>query len=120
MENVGIFMTIWSRLRPFLIYYGHSVYFFPFWYVWTKKNLATLFHSGFHLSSTFRLATCSCHSRWTRFSCTYVYVCMYLHTLMLLKSSTIFLHTYYAGIISPNLGALFPMYVCLQINGNLL
>jgi hypothetical protein len=22
---------------------GHFVYFYPFWYVWTKKNLATLF-----------------------------------------------------------------------------
>jgi hypothetical protein len=24
---------------------GHLVYFFPFWYVWTKKHLATLFQA---------------------------------------------------------------------------
>jgi hypothetical protein len=42
-------------LWPFVIFYGHLVncmafgivcgnlvYFFPFWYVWTEKNLATL------------------------------------------------------------------------------
>jgi hypothetical protein len=44
------FMTIWNIFRPFGIIYGllayvvcgHLVYFFTFWYVWTKKNLATL------------------------------------------------------------------------------
>jgi hypothetical protein len=43
------FMTVWNILRPFCfnlwpfgIVCGHLV-FFPFWYVWTKKNLATLF-----------------------------------------------------------------------------
>jgi hypothetical protein len=44
------FMTIWNILRPFGIIYGRfgicSLWsfgvFFPFWYIWTKKNLATL------------------------------------------------------------------------------
>jgi hypothetical protein len=42
------FMTIWNILRPFGIFCGRLVkfavilYIFPFWYVWTKKNLATL------------------------------------------------------------------------------
>jgi hypothetical protein len=44
------FMTIRNILRPFGIIFGHFVYivcgnlniFFPFWYVRTKKNLATL------------------------------------------------------------------------------
>jgi hypothetical protein len=42
-------MTIWNIFRPFGILYGNLVYlacghgiFFPFWYVWTDKNLATL------------------------------------------------------------------------------
>jgi hypothetical protein len=50
MENVVIlydhleyFEAIWYNLRPFGI---HSLWsfdiFFPFWYVWTKINLATL------------------------------------------------------------------------------
>jgi hypothetical protein len=50
MENVGVF---YDHLKYFM--YGHLVYlmvvwysflsfdiFFPFWYVWAKKNLATL------------------------------------------------------------------------------
>jgi hypothetical protein len=48
MENVGIFYdqleyftAIWYSLWPFGIVCRHLV-FFPFWYVWTKKNLATL------------------------------------------------------------------------------
>jgi hypothetical protein len=45
------FMTICNILRPFGIIYGRLVYvhnlgsfgiFFLIWYVWTKKNLATL------------------------------------------------------------------------------
>jgi hypothetical protein len=42
------FMTIWNILWPFVLIYGRLVYvvcgviFLPFWYVWTKKNLATL------------------------------------------------------------------------------
>jgi hypothetical protein len=35
-------MVIWYNLWPFGIVCGHLLYFFPFWYVWTKKNLATL------------------------------------------------------------------------------
>jgi hypothetical protein len=50
-ENVVIFITIWNILRPFGIIYGRLVpipslwsfgIFSPFWYVCTKKNLATL------------------------------------------------------------------------------
>jgi hypothetical protein len=57
MDNVGVFydhweyiMAIWYNLWPFGIIYvqlvcivcSHLLYFFPIWYVWTKKNLATL------------------------------------------------------------------------------
>jgi hypothetical protein len=52
MENVGLFYDcFWYNLRPFGIMYVRLVYvhslrsfgiLFPFWYVWTKKNLATL------------------------------------------------------------------------------
>jgi hypothetical protein len=36
--------VIWNILWPFVIFYvyGHLVYFFPFWYVVPRKNLATL------------------------------------------------------------------------------
>jgi hypothetical protein len=44
MKNVGIFygrlvqfMTIWYKIWPFGIACSQLVYFFPFWYVWTKK-----------------------------------------------------------------------------------
>jgi hypothetical protein len=37
-----VFTAIWYNLWPFGFVCGHLVYFFPFWYVWTKKNLATL------------------------------------------------------------------------------
>jgi hypothetical protein len=43
------FVTFQDNLWPFGMYgslvciiYGSLVYFFQFWYVWTKKNLATL------------------------------------------------------------------------------
>jgi hypothetical protein len=46
MENVVIFyddleyfLAIWYNFWPFGIIFG---IFFTFWYVWTKKNLATL------------------------------------------------------------------------------
>jgi hypothetical protein len=50
MVNVGIFYdhseyfeAIYYDLWPFGMYSLWSfVIFFPFWYVWTKKNLATL------------------------------------------------------------------------------
>jgi hypothetical protein len=38
-ENVSV---IWYNLWPFGIVCGHLIYFFPFWYVETKKNLAAL------------------------------------------------------------------------------
>jgi hypothetical protein len=31
------FMTIWSILRPLEIFYGHLVYFSPFWYFVPRK-----------------------------------------------------------------------------------
>jgi hypothetical protein len=37
MNNVGLFYD-----HLVCIVCGHLVYFFPFWYVWTMKNLATL------------------------------------------------------------------------------
>jgi hypothetical protein len=33
------------NLQPFGIVCGHLVHLFPFWYVWTKENLATLANS---------------------------------------------------------------------------
>jgi hypothetical protein len=55
MENVGIFYdhleyfpSIWYNLWLFdmaghhLVYFSQFGIFFPIWYVWTKKNLATL------------------------------------------------------------------------------
>jgi hypothetical protein len=41
-DHLEYFTAIWYHLQPFGIVCGHLVYFFPFWYVWTKKNLATL------------------------------------------------------------------------------
>jgi hypothetical protein len=43
MVNAGVyFMTIWKNLCPFRKVCGSFVIFSPIWYVWTKKNLATL------------------------------------------------------------------------------
>jgi hypothetical protein len=48
MENVGIF---YGHVWPFGVVCGPFVILFPFWYVWTKKNLATLAieHVGIHM-----------------------------------------------------------------------
>jgi hypothetical protein len=35
-------MAICYNLWPLGIVWGHLLYFFPIWNVWTKKNLATL------------------------------------------------------------------------------
>jgi hypothetical protein len=49
IKNVGIFydhleyvMAICYNLWRFDLVCHHLVYFLPFWYIWTKKNLATL------------------------------------------------------------------------------
>jgi hypothetical protein len=48
LKMLVYFLTIWNILRPFGILYGNLVqfvviwYMFQCWYVWTKKNLATL------------------------------------------------------------------------------
>jgi hypothetical protein len=63
MEYVGIFygrlvqfMTIWYNIWPFGIVCGHLVYtLFLFWYVWAKKNLATLMHSFRNARTVVRL-----------------------------------------------------------------
>jgi ABC-type spermidine/putrescine transport system permease subunit II len=41
-DNLEYFMAIWHNAWQFGIVCGHLVYVFPFWYVWTKKNLATV------------------------------------------------------------------------------
>jgi hypothetical protein len=48
MENVctfydalEYFTATWCILWQFGTVFGHVVHFFLFWYVWTKKNLAT-------------------------------------------------------------------------------
>jgi hypothetical protein len=53
MEYLGIFYdhlvyvtAIRNILWPFHIFCGNTVYFSPFWYVWTKKNLATLVYGA--------------------------------------------------------------------------
>jgi hypothetical protein len=40
LKMLVYFMTIWNMLRPFGIFCVHLECFSPFWYVWTKKNLA--------------------------------------------------------------------------------
>jgi phosphotransferase system glucose/maltose/N-acetylglucosamine-specific IIC component len=40
-DHFKYFMANWYKLLPFGIFCGYLV-FFTFWYVWTKKNLATL------------------------------------------------------------------------------
>jgi phosphotransferase system glucose/maltose/N-acetylglucosamine-specific IIC component len=40
-DHLEYFTAIWYNLWPFGIFCGYLV-FFTFWYVWTKKNLATL------------------------------------------------------------------------------
>jgi hypothetical protein len=61
MENVGTYRlrpvgTIFDNLygRLVCIVFGHLVYFFPFWYVWAKKNLATLIEAVVLLTRQFR------------------------------------------------------------------
>jgi hypothetical protein len=54
------FMIMWNILWPYVWYnlwqFGiiccHLVYFFPFWYVWTKENLATLVRRRALISQT--------------------------------------------------------------------
>jgi hypothetical protein len=80
MENVGIFMTIWSRLRPFLIYYGHSVYFSRFGMFGPRK----IWQPCFTQASTYQV-----HSAWLPVPVIqggpgshvhmYMYVCTYIH-----------------------------------------
>jgi ABC-type spermidine/putrescine transport system permease subunit II len=41
-DYLEYFMAIWHKVWQFGIVRGHLVYFLPFWYVWTKKNLATV------------------------------------------------------------------------------
>jgi hypothetical protein len=40
--HLEYFTATWYNLQPFGIVCGSFGVFFPFWYVWTKKNLATL------------------------------------------------------------------------------
>jgi hypothetical protein len=40
--HLNYFKARWYKLWPFGIVCGDLVYLVPFWYVWTKKNLATL------------------------------------------------------------------------------
>jgi hypothetical protein len=35
-------MATWYNVGPFGVVCGPLEYFFPFWYLWTIKNLATL------------------------------------------------------------------------------
>jgi hypothetical protein len=41
-DNLEYFMAIWHNVWQFGIVCDYLVYFFPFWYVWTKANLATM------------------------------------------------------------------------------
>jgi hypothetical protein len=63
MDDVGIFSTILSILRPNGIFYGHSVHLVVIWYVFhvlvycTEKNLATLLCS--HVSGEYLVLSLS-------------------------------------------------------------
>jgi hypothetical protein len=53
MEDVGIFMAIWSIFQPFGRFSGHFVYFVAIWHIFhpvlvccTKKNLAALLNTS--------------------------------------------------------------------------
>jgi hypothetical protein len=37
MENIRIFYAIWNILGAIGIFYGHLVYFPPFWYIVSRK-----------------------------------------------------------------------------------
>jgi hypothetical protein len=39
MENVGMFMAIWSILRPFGIFRFHLVYFMFFWCIFSRFGI---------------------------------------------------------------------------------
>jgi hypothetical protein len=41
-DDLEYFMAIWHNVWQFGIVCGHLVYYFPFWYVWSETNLATL------------------------------------------------------------------------------
>jgi hypothetical protein len=41
-DHLEYFAVIWYILWEFGMVCGHLVYFLPFWYFWTKKNLAAL------------------------------------------------------------------------------
>jgi hypothetical protein len=60
MEYVGTFygylayfITTWYSIWMFGIVCGPVVYFSPFWYVWTKKHLATLSPSTKRLNKSY-------------------------------------------------------------------
>jgi hypothetical protein len=39
MEDVGLFMEIWSILQPFGILYGHLLYFVVIWYIFPRFSM---------------------------------------------------------------------------------
>jgi hypothetical protein len=41
-DHLEYFLAISYKLGPFVIICGHLLHFPPFWYVWAKKNLASL------------------------------------------------------------------------------
>jgi hypothetical protein len=49
-DHLKIFVAIWYNSWPLGIVCGLLLYFFPIWYVWTKKNLATLVTFFFSLT----------------------------------------------------------------------
>jgi hypothetical protein len=46
MEDVEIFFDIWSILRPFQIFYGHSVYFMVICYIFPRVGIVHQEQSG--------------------------------------------------------------------------
>jgi hypothetical protein len=46
MENIGIFLTIWSTLRALEIFYGHLVYFVVIWYIFPRFGILDQEKSG--------------------------------------------------------------------------
>jgi hypothetical protein len=43
IEDVGVFMAIWSILRPFGLFYGHLIYFVAIWNIYVHMVIWYIF-----------------------------------------------------------------------------
>jgi hypothetical protein len=64
-DHLEYFTAIWYNLLPFGIFCGRLVYvFFPYWYVWPKKNLATLIQTSHMYCQLFNCRPTITHDHW--------------------------------------------------------